>query len=276
MDEATRDKFYAPGGDEWGDDGLEYELEPPDAEVAALQKRRAQEDMIASALAIDVDEIYRDMDGRTDEQLGRDGGPFRFQFRVKHLLVLTAVVAVLLTLMRMEFFGVVAALGSLIVAGGALGYLELQEHRRWTSAQRRFQDKYERRRRFFEQRAHVAAASQSNKEETTIYHDLTFNGSPGYSEWTVDAPPQREPIRIQFSLLQIFVAMTVAAVVFTLINLVGGTQNAASMLGLIALVGLLVHAFGWDPPEMVVFGWWMILVLYIVLSMGAAISSAFA
>jgi hypothetical protein len=151
----------------------------------------------------------------------------------------------------------------------------LREHRRWTNAQRRFQAKYERRRQFFEQRAHVAAASQSNKEETTIYHDLTFNGSPGYSEWIVDELPQREPIRIQFSLLQIFVAMTVAAVVFTLIQLVGGTQNAASMLGMIALVGLLIHAFGWDPPEMVVFGWWMILVLYIVLSIGAAISSAF-
>ena len=45
------------------------------------------------------------------------------------------------------------------------------------------------------------------------------------------------------------------------------------MLGVIALTGLLVHAFGWDPPEMVVFGWWMILVLYIVLSIGAAISA---
>jgi hypothetical protein len=276
MNDATRDKFYGPGGDEWGDDGFEYELEPPDEEVVALAKRRAQEDMIASSLAIDVDEIYRGMDGRTDGSVGRDDGEFRFQFQIKHLLVLTAVLSVILALTQVKMFGMVAAVGALAVAGGALGYFELRQQRRWVEAQRRFEEKYERRRQFFEQRARVTSTSNSNKEEVTIYDDLSFGGSPGYAEWTADAQPKREPFHFQFSIRQMFFATTVAAVVFTLIRLVGGPQNAATMLGFIALGGLLIHAFGWDPPEVMVLGWWMVLVLYIVLSIGAAISSAVA
>jgi hypothetical protein len=48
------------------------------------------------------------------------------------------------------------------------------------------------------------------------------------------------------------------------------------VLGMIALIGLVVHAIGWDPPEMVVLGWWIVLILYIVLSLGAALSAALA
>jgi hypothetical protein len=278
MDDATREKFYAPGGDEWGDDGVEYELEPPDEEVLALEKRRAREDIVASELAIDVDEIYREMDGRAKLDFSGERGQFRFQFQVKHLLIATAVLAVILTLVRIEIFGGLAALVTLAVAGGALAYFELQQQHRWKEAQRRFQEKYERRRQFFERRAHASpSSSSSSKEEVTIYDDLSFGGSPGYAEWNADAPPTpAKPFRFQFSLQQMLIATTMAAVLFALIHLVGGPRNAASMLGMIALVGLVAHALGADPPEIVVLGWWMVLVLYIVLSLGVAISSGLA
>lgn len=273
MDEPTRDKFYGPGGDEWGDDDAEYELEPPDADVIALQKQRAQEEIELSTLSIDVDEIYRDLDGRSDLELVEQGRNARFQFQIKHLLVLTAVVAVGMTLSQMKMIGAVLTLGALIAAGGTLAYMDLKQQRRWADAQRRFQAKYERRRQFFERRERASAGSAQSP--ATIYDDLKFGKSPGYPEWASDAERPRAPFRFQFSMWQLMVVMTVAAIVFSLIHLMGGPQNAASLLGFIALVGLFVHAFGLDPPEVVVLGWWLILLLYIVLSVGAAISSAF-
>ena len=42
-------------------------------------------------------------------------------------------------------------------------------------------------------------------------------------------------------------------------------------LGAVALVGLAVQTFGlFDPPPAVVFGWWMLLVLYLALGLLAA------
>jgi hypothetical protein len=232
--------------------------------------------MVASSLAIDVDEIYREMDGRNNEHRRRDSEQPGFQFQVKHLLVLTAVVAVLLTIMRFEGFGKVAALAALALASGTLGYFDWREQQRWIAAQRRFQEKYERRRRFFEERARVAAASPSNKEEVTIYDDLSYGSAPGYPDWAADAPAARIQFRFQFSVQQMLIATTVAAVMLMVIQWLGGPQNAASLLGMIALGGLLAHALGFDPPEMVILGWWMVLFLYILLSIGVAISSAFA
>ena len=42
------------------------------------------------------------------------------------------------------------------------------------------------------------------------------------------------------------------------------------------VVGLVVHALGFDPPAVVILGWWLILVLYVLLSIGAALWSSFA
>jgi hypothetical protein len=37
-----------------------------------------------------------------------------------------------------------------------------------------------------------------------------------------------------------------------------------------------VHALGFEPPEIFVLGWWLILVLYVLLSLFAALLSGFA
>ena len=72
------------------------------------------------------------------------------------------------------------------------------------------------------------------------------------------------------------IAMTTAAVIFGLVQILGGAVNAATMLGFVALVGLVVHALGFEPPDIVVLGWWLILVLYVLLSIAAAVWSSFA
>jgi hypothetical protein len=71
-------------------------------------------------------------------------------------------------------------------------------------------------------------------------------------------------------------AMTTAALIFGLVRVLGGAENAATVLGFIALLGLFVHGVGFRPPSVMVLGWWLILVLYVLLSIFAAVFSAFA
>jgi hypothetical protein len=62
------------------------------------------------------------------------------------------------------------------------------------------------------------------------------------------------------------IAMTVAAVTLGMIGYFGGPGPTATILGSIALIGLVVQALGFSPPQAVVLSWWFILVLYVVFS----------
>ena len=84
--------------------------------------------------------------------------------------------------------------------------------------------------------------------------------------WT-EAP---EPFRIRFSVRSLLIAMTVAAVSLGMISVLG-SGPMATILGLIAVAGLIVHAFGFEPPQPVIFGWWFILLLYVLLTIAGAV-----
>jgi hypothetical protein len=45
----------------------------------------------------------------------------------------------------------------------------------------------------------------------------------------------------------------------------------ATILGLIAFAGLVVHAVGFEPQQSVVLGWWFILLLYVLLTIARAV-----
>jgi len=45
------------------------------------------------------------------------------------------------------------------------------------------------------------------------------------------------------------------------------------VLGTIALVGLVVQLLGFEAPPLVILGWWLLLVLYIVVTLWAAFNS---
>jgi hypothetical protein len=268
MNDADRARFYGPGGDEWGDDGQDYELEPPDAEVLAAEGRRAKETMIESSLAVDVDEFYRELDSRHDIAFGRKTGDAkRFQFQIKHLLILTAVVAVVLTIVKLTGFSAMLMLVVLIVVGCVVAYMDFQQQRRWVEAQRRFEEKCERQRKFLESRFRPM---QNRGGPATIYDDVPFGGS------LPEAPsaPPRTQFRFQFSMWQLLAAMTFAAVVLGFVRVVGGPNNAATLLGFVALGGLLAHALGAEPPAIVVLGWWLTLAMYVLMSLGAAFLGA--
>ena len=87
--------------------------------------------------------------------------------------------------------------------------------------------------------------------------------------WT--EPPSPEPIQIRFSMRTLLIAMTIAAVSFGMIRILGGPGPTATILGFMAVAGLLVHAIGVEPPQSVVLVWWLVLALYVVLTIVGAI-----
>jgi Ca2+/Na+ antiporter len=287
MNELDRDKFYGPGGDEWGDDGQDYELEPVDADVLAAEERRARELVEETSLAIDVDEVYRARERRLDQDFPHklsDG--FRFRFQIKHLLVLMAVVAVAMTLVRLEVVGGVLVVLLLAAVVVMFGYMELKEHRKWVEAERIWKEKLERRREFLERR--LQRPTRDAGAPPTIYDDLPLAGAP-VSETPIgirrvgqnSAEAARRPgeagnrFRFQFSLRQLLIAMTFASVIMGITYLLGGPENMATLLGIVILIGLAAHAWGAQLPEIVVLGWWWMLALYVFLSLIAVVLSSF-
>ena len=81
---------------------------------------------------------------------------------------------------------------------------------------------------------------------------------------------EKKAFRFQFSLRELLLTMTVAAAVLAMIRLFGTPAFTASVLGLVAFIGLIVFSLGYSPPQIVVLGWWLILVMYVVVSVFAA------
>ena len=271
MNDSGRNKTPGSKHDDWDDDGVEYEVEPPDADVIALKKQVADQLIKESELSIDVDEIYRKLDHPDDPTL-----PFKlperiqFRFQVKHILIATGVLAVLLTMWRLGVLINVGGVLLLSVLAGVLAYTEIKEQQRCVAAECAWQEKLRRRRKYFEE---MGRRNQPKGGPATIYDDVPFNG-----EQLEEAPPPtsaESPFRLQFSLRQLFIGMTVASVLLGLITWVGSPAIVAMMLGTIALLGLVVHAFGVQLPQIVVLGWWFVLVLYMVLGLATEVLNVF-
>ena len=95
-----------------------------------------------------------------------------------------------------------------------------------------------------------------------------------YSEFdAAEAASTRPEFRFAFSIKELLGAMTVAALTFGLVRGLGGPESAAILLGSIALLGLVIHLLGFDPAPVIILGWWLLLVLYIVVSLWAAFGS---
>jgi hypothetical protein len=268
-DEIDRDRIRSPSVE---DDDADYELEPPDPEVIAAEERRAREAVEATRMTIDIDEIYRESDRRPGGEILDDWARnFRigFRFQVKHLLIATAVVAIALALWRLELFGTALVLGLMLSVGGIYLYVLWQEKKQQQEAERRRREMYERNRAYHE-RLNRAPGRSGTADESTL--DLEVAESIEVDR----QPPGRPSFRFKFSLWELFVAMTVAAVVLGLVSILGGPANTATMLGFLALIGLVVHAIGFEPPEIVVLGWWLILVLYVLLSIVAVVRDGLA
>lgn len=274
MDDTGREKFhYAPS--EQPDDDDEYELEPPDPEVLAAEERRTQEAIEESRMAVDIDEIYRDLNrDRSREILEHWVRNFRFRFQVKHLLIGTAVLAILLTLYRLELLQTAIVLLLMALVVGLFLYLQWQEKKQQDEAEQRRRTLYQRRREYLERKLRAVAEQEAERAVASSHAAI----QPMAPDVTLEPRSQsiQPPLRFQFSLWELMAVMSVAAVVFGLVQVLGGPSNAASLLGLVALLGLVIQAIGFEPPAVVVLGWWIILVLYVLLSIAAVVWSSLA
>jgi hypothetical protein len=251
------------------DEDADYELEPPDPDVIAAEERRAREAVEGSRMSIDIDEIYRESDRRQGNEILDDWARnFRagFRFQVKHLLIATAVLAIALALWRLQLFGTALVIGFMLSVAGVYLYVLWQEKKQQQEAARRRTEMYARNRAYHERvnrtASHVSAGAES---EIAVPTDAGTH-----------YPHTRATFRFRFSLWELLAAMTAAAFILGLVSILGGPANTATLLGFLALTGLVIHAIGFEPPEIVVLGWWLILVLYVLLSIVAAVWSGFA
>jgi hypothetical protein len=272
MDERERNKFYS-ASDATSDDD-DYEVEPPDPDVVSAEDRHGRDVAESARLSIDIDEIYREADrNRGAEILEQWVRNFRFRYQTKHLLIATAVLAIVFALAKLEGFWPALIVLIMFSVGGLYSYLKWEESKQQAEADRKRQELYARRREQLRAQG-LRDAGQHVPSNGPAPIPPTLPPSDADAMWK--EATTREPFRFRFSLRTLIVAMTVAAVFFGLIRILGGPANTATILGFIAVAGLVVHALGYDPPQPVILGWWFVLVLYVLMSILGAVWVALA
>jgi hypothetical protein len=266
MDERERDKFYSPP-DPTGDDE-DYELEPLDPAIASAEKRHAEQVAEQVRASINIDEVYREADrSRGTEIIENWARNFHYRFHIKHVLFATAAVVIAIAAAKLGYL--VPAVMILIIGSiaGLYFYLSWEERKQQAEADAKREELFAKRREQMQSIGKVPAGvepQRSNEPDTSA----AMPPEPAADMWT--EAPEPEPFRIRFSVRSLLIAMTVAAVSLGLISVLG-SGPMATVLGLIAFAGLVVHAIGFDPPQPVIFGWWFILLLYVLLTIAGAV-----
>lgn len=243
------------------EDDVELELEPPDEAVEARQRQIALEAIRAN---IDIDEIYRDAERDPGSELiERWLRDFRFRFQVKHLLIATAVLSVVMALITLKLFWTSLIIAFMLSVAGAYLYVRWDEQKREAEATSRREALYARR------RAQLAANAAGQPV------DVGVPPPPNATDEIWREAFQKQSFHFQYSLWQLLILVTVAGLALGVMNLLGGPEVLASVLGLMALFGLVLYAAGMEAPQLIVLGWWIILALYVVLSLATAVLSLF-
>jgi len=240
------------------DDDDELELEPLDPEILEHQRARAQRQTRAAEDSVDVNQVFDDAvvgDPVDLEQLKQ------FRFTTRHLLIVTAVAAMAMTVF-VNLGGCMGLFVSGCVALGAGWWFVLREEKQ------RLVEVEERREKLAQWMAAKRAKEDGQPLPTVEQAEIKqFNADLEAEE---DARPS---FKFAFSMKEILGAFAIAAVMLTLVRWIGGPQNAALLLGFVALAGLLVQAFEVELPPLVILGWWLLLVLYILVNLWAAFGS---
>lgn len=231
------------------DDDFELELEAVDPEILEHARQRATrhvQESEARAARLETFDAPSEADG-----LGLDDLK-GIRFTTAHLLVATAALAVIMSLARTSgcnglFFG-----GLVLLAFGW-----------WWVLKKERDERRERERRRLEIEVRLAAARQTGQKQPVPMEGL---------EPSEELPPEKPALTFSFSVKQLFWAFTVVGLVLGLAAVMG-TQNASWMLGAIAVLGLILHAIGIELPGIIVFGWWVLLVLYVFMSLVAIFMS---
>ncbi len=234
----------------------ELELEPIDPAILEHERQRAERKTREADTAVDIDELYRNVE--RDDPLNLDDLK-QFRFTTRHLLILTALLAVVMTLC--ELTSIITGLFiSFIIALASGWFYTLRRERRQDAA-------VEKQRREMEAR-HAAQREDDAEGTPRLEQPVAVDINTAWQAAQHESQPE---FRFSFSLKEMFVAFTIAAVLLGLISLFG-RNSMAMILGLTALLGLVLHAMGFDPPPIFVFGWWMLLVLYLLVGLWVAVS----
>jgi hypothetical protein len=236
-DNARMPDAQPPANDD--DDDYELELEPVDPEVLEHERQRAAKLTETATSRVDVDELYGDAGAYSDLELDLSQLK-QFRFTTRHLLIATALLAILLTIFRLNTAtNAIVVIAAVLLAAGWIYTLRLERKQEAERARRRAE--------FFGEPV----------EEVAVAMDA-------------EAPPRPE-FKFAFSLKELLITTGVAAVVMALLRIIG--PNALSMgLGLIALAGIAANAMGYDPPRHIVLGWWILLVMYLLVGLFAIVA----
>jgi hypothetical protein len=266
MNNPERDKFYRDPPSPPSDDD-EYELEEPDP---AVEEARRQAVLQSLEHTIDINEVYREAErDRAGEILNDWVRNFRFQYRVKHLLMATAVVAIALALAKLQLFWTALIVLIMLSVAGLYFYLSWEDSKHQAEAERKREELYAKRRAKLgaQTAGHVVGSPVTEPARAIDAAPPAQNETDRIWEESSD----KEAFRFQFSLRELILAMTAVAIVLGTMHWLGGPAVTATVLGTVALVGLVVFALGYEPPHIVVFGWWFTLALYVVVILIAAV-----
>ncbi|MBL9161133.1 MAG: hypothetical protein JNL18_00165 [Planctomycetaceae bacterium] len=250
------------------DDDFELELEPVDPEIIAHAQARAQHTVESAVKKIDVDELYEGHSGYSDLELDLSGLK-SFRFTTRTLLLITAILAIGLTIRLMWDGCMVIFLGML--AAVAAGFY-------WTSKQDR-QNELERIRRreeFLANKGKQAAHAPTTASTSPSQPASPFDPEVPTTTVAEPEPAEKRPffdIKFAFSMKELFIMMTAVALSLALMRWIT-PEYLAAILGFVALGGLIANAGGYDPPRLVALGWWLLMVFYLAVGLFAAANSA--
>jgi hypothetical protein len=160
----------------------------------------------------------------------------QFRFTTRHLLILTAVLAIVLTLFTLLTpFKAIAVLAFVSLAGGWFYASQLERRQDAERARRRAE--------FFRDGDKLAELADASL--------------------AAESSQPRFDFKFAFSMKELFITMTVASIAVGIFTITGEPEVVSMIFGALALAGLIAHAMGAEPPRMVVLGWWLSLVIYL-------------
>jgi hypothetical protein len=246
------------------EDDDELELEPVDPAILAHRQERAQHAVESAVKKIDVDELYEPHSNYSDLELDLSGLK-SFRFTTRTLLLITAILAIGMTVYLMLGGCMMIFVGMLTAI--AAGFY-------WTSKQDR-QNELERIRRREEflankdkQAAGAPAAAAASASKPASPFDPEAQSAAAIEPEPVEKRPFFD-VKFAFSMKELFITMTAVAVSLALLRWIT-PEYIAMLLGFVALSGLIANASGYEPPRLVVLGWWLLMVFYLAIGLFAA------
>lgn len=235
-------------------DDDELELEPIDPAILKAQQERTKRKSRQAEDAIDVNQGFDDQtpeDPVDLEQLKK------FRFRTHHLLSLTAVLAVTMTIFN-RLGGCMGIFISGIVTLGAGWWFVLREEKRRferVAAQREEQQK----------RLAMRRAVEDGESVPEFYTE-NFDAAYDDEHEADETKTALGEFKLPFTAKEILSVLGGAIVALGCMWFLG--PNIATLLfGIVAIVGLVAQALNIKMPPIVIFAWWVFLVLYVLASL---------